>query len=234
MNTLSLHYFSNKKGSLDIPSSLQLVEKIYQDTRTYDYEVIRVGKKCETVPHNERFFYEIFIDQQPLSSLLDVHYENTTPLLFNWIGLLKSNSDTAFHTLLIKSLLKLPIADEEFLVLFEKGEKEVEDIPFTSVYDLKQNFIKLYTCPYCDHVEPLDCGGYHVKVFKKEHSYVWQFDNKGKNILSDPAFRNTLEKTPLTFEFDKNIYEKVFFKFLKEQFNVSKESLIPLLDEENN
>lgn len=86
-NTISLKYFVSKIGVLEDAKTLHSIRNIYKNTKSYRDEIIIHDINGNQIKEH-RNFYEIFIDGKPLSFILDDYYENTTPIVYNWVGLL--------------------------------------------------------------------------------------------------------------------------------------------------
>lgn len=218
MNTISLKYFISELGSLEDFSTLKAVREIYKDTKSYEDETITLDINGNTIK-KYRNFYEIFIDNKPLSFILDEYFENTTPIIYNWVGQLGAFSKK-IDLILIKLLLKKEIEKIDVINLFNRENKKltpstIKEIELESGCYIEEDFknfkneeIHIYASYYGE----LYHGGYFVTIKKETGYYEWIFTTKHKigcNIPYKPK-----KKDKLIFKFEEKEYKKTMYNYL--------------------
>lgn len=142
----------------------------------------------------DRKFYEFYINDKPLSSLITEFCNLDKSLLENWVGVLGSFQNRQSELNKIKRLLLKQISEQEILDIFPKGldkyylDHGIEDYK----KELADQEIIIYGCAECGDY---GCGGYAIKIDKQEELIIWTFNDEG-NILQ--------------FHFDKHQYFNAF------------------------
>jgi len=148
----------------------------------------------------EREFLEFFINDQPLSEMLDKFYPGKEHLLDNWIGILGSFENHRAEIMRVKQLLKKNISDVEIRKAYPA---EWSDSEFQWYLEKEREILLdpdviIYCCAECGDY---DCGGIRVKIDKSDDAFIWTFTEGGKR---------------LTFAFDKYQYFELFDKYIRQ------------------
>ncbi|WP_435261859.1 hypothetical protein [Tenacibaculum sp. nBUS_03] len=219
---ISLKYFISNIGVLGDLSTLSSVKKIYNQTNSYDDEV-----EVQTLDGNLskvfQNFYEIFINDRPLSFILDEYFENKTPIIYNWVGMIGAFRKK-LDLITIKLLLKQEVEKSDVILLYSKNKElkktEINQIieeygPEIDQYfeECKNENIHIYGCPKCGEREH---GGYFVNVKKEKGYYQWEFYNKNNlSFTKKHQINKKNEKDKLTIKFEENQYINTFYNYLK-------------------
>lgn len=133
-------------------------------------------------------FIEFFINDKPLSELLDNFYNMKTSILDNWTGVLGTNQKK--DVVKIKQLLNKEVTDKDIRQIYPASWSDDEFKWYLEKYreELVNPEILIYCCSECGDT---DCGGISVKIQRKISSVIW--------IIQD-------DKKELYFEFDKYSY----------------------------
>ncbi|KAB1155143.1 hypothetical protein F7018_11730 [Tenacibaculum aiptasiae] len=215
---ISLKYFISNVGVLNDLSSLSSIKSIYSQRKSYqnEIEIYKTDGNLNKVYQN---FYEFYINDKPLSFILDEYFENKTPIIYNWVGMIGAFSKK-LDLITIKLLLKQEIKKNDVIGLYKRNNKTLDKIIEENGYEIDQYFeqyqdenIHIYGCPRCGE---LDHGGYFVKIKKKEGYYQWEFGNESKiPINSKYKSKNNNEKDKLIIKFDEDQYTKTFYNYMK-------------------
>jgi len=146
---------------------------------------------------SEKQFLEYFINDKPLSELLDNFYNSKTTILDNWIGALGLNTKT--DIIKVKQLLKKDVSDKEIRQVFPSTWTDDEFRWHLEKYreELEDPEVLIYCCAECGDY---DCGGIAVTIDKTDTSVIWTV-KEGDKVLK--------------FEFDKYLYFEVFNNYLR-------------------
>lgn len=149
---------------------------------------------------SERAFLEFFINDKPLSALLDEFYETKGSILDNWIGVLGSSVNSQSEILKVKQLLGKTISDQEIRDLYphEWSDDELQWYLEKTREELADPGTIIYCCAECGDY---DCGGIKVKIDKTDNMFTWTIAEEHKR---------------LTFKFDKHQYFDLFDKYLRQ------------------
>lgn len=147
----------------------------------------------------DREFLEYFINDTPLSELLDKFYNSKTSILDNWIGALGS-ANTKADVIKVNRLLGKPVTEKEIRKLYPPGwsDSEFQRYLEKETEELKSPEILVYICAHCGDY---DCNGIALTIERTDTSTIWIIKN-GDSRLS--------------FEFDKHLYFEAFNKYLKQ------------------
>lgn len=200
MDKLELKFFDNIKrfkNSKDFKSKFEEEYKICSD-----YQIqINYKKELNQGYTKINNFFEFYVNDVPLSQILDKFFNNSETLLNNQngqIGYYKNSFN--FDKLVINSFLKKPITSKD-LSVFSKEGKEEWFLDFVDEQNKAINedaFFRFYICSVCgDGYCHLTLG----KVIKNEKTFSWIFEN--------------FKEETLKFEFDSDSYIKVFNDYLK-------------------
>jgi len=151
----------------------------------------------------KRNFLEFFINDRPLSGLVDDFYGKGN-ILNNWAGVLGAADNKQYEIIKLKQLLEKKITDSEIRKVFPASWTEEEFEPYLDQYheELSNPEIVIYRCGECGGY---NCGGITAKISHMGSSVLW--------TLTD-------EQKVLTFEFDKYLYFAIFnerMKYLKKE-----------------
>jgi hypothetical protein len=148
---------------------------------------------------HEREFLEFFINDNPLSGLLDKVFTAQGSILDNWIGVLGSFENKQAEILKVKQLIGKPISDKEITQVYprEWSDSEFGWYLRKTREELTDSEIIIYCCAECGDY---DCGGIKVKIDKTDNAFIWAITEEDKRI---------------TFEFDKYQYFELFDKYFK-------------------
>ena len=148
---------------------------------------------------SEREFLEFFVNDKPLSELLDKFYETKGSILDNWIGVLGSSVNKKAEILKVKQLIGKTISDKEIRLVYpsEWSDNEFQWYLEKTREELADPEVIIYCCAECGDY---DCGGIKTKIDKTDNAFIWT---------------TTEEDKRLTFEFDKYQYFDLFDKYLR-------------------
>jgi len=194
MDKLSLRkYF--KQGSL-VDNSINSLKPITKADQTHKGNTSLTNKG---LIRSDKEFLEFFIDDRPLSSLLDTFYKSNGSILDNWIGVLGSSANRKDDIIKVKQLLGKSITDKEIRQLYPDNwtDDEFEWYLEKTREELSNPEILIYCCAECGDY---DCGGIAITIGKTNNSVIWTIsDNDSK----------------LKFEFDKYLYFEVFNRYMQ-------------------
>jgi hypothetical protein len=147
-------------------------------------------------------FLEYFINDHPLSELLDNFYNSKTTILENWVGALGSSINPMTDIIKVKQLLGKKVTDEEIRQVYPSSWTDQEFKWYLEKYreELENPEVLIYCCAECGDY---DCGGIAVTIDRTDTCVIWTI----KASDSD----NTLK-----LEFDKYLYFDVFNKYLRQ------------------
>lgn len=195
MDTLSLRKYL-RKGSLvdrDTASLKQLSKskRLPTGNTTLSYK---------GVVKSEREFLEFFVNDKPLSEILDKFYETKGSILDNWIGKLGSSVNKKAEILKVKQLIGKTISDKEIRQVYpsEWSDEEFQWYLAKEREELSNPEVIIYCCAECGDY---DCGGIKAKIDTTENAFVWTITEEDKG---------------LTLEFDKYQYFDLFDKYLRQ------------------
>lgn len=145
----------------------------------------------------KREFIEFFINDTPLSELLNNFYNSKTSILDNWTGVLGKNQKK--DIVKIKQLLNKEITDKVIRQIYPTSWSDDEFKWYLDKYreELVNPEILIYCCKECGDI---DCGGIPVIIQRTNSSVIWTIKDGKKE---------------LNFEFDKYSYFDVLNKHLK-------------------
>ncbi|CAL2102226.1 conserved protein of unknown function [Tenacibaculum sp. 190130A14a] len=214
---ISLKYFISNIGVLEDLSSLSSVKSIYDQSKSYynEVEILRKDGKLKKVYQS---FYEIYVNDKPLSFILDQYFENKTPIIYNWVGMIGAFSKK-LDLITIKLLLKQEIKKNDVIALYTKHNETCDNIIEQYSYEINQCLeafknenIHIYGCPQCGELEH---GGYFVKIKKKKGYFQWEFEKESRQSVNPEYIPKNNEKDKLIIKFDKNQYTKTFYNYIK-------------------
>lgn len=147
----------------------------------------------------ERTFLEFYINDEPLSKLLDKFYGTEGAILDNWIGVLGWSVNMKTDVVKVKRLLGKNISDEEIRQMYpaELSDNEFQNYLEDEREELSDPEIIIYCCPVCGDYQ---CGGIPVLIERTDDAFVWTFRNEHKH---------------LTFKFDRYKYFDFFDRYLR-------------------
>ncbi len=142
----------------------------------------------------DREFLEFFIDDVPLTELLNVFYKQKGSILDNWISVLGCTTNLPAEIVKLKQLLGKNVTDTDIRKVFPAswGESDFEHYLEKYRDELSNTEIIIYCCAECGDY---DCGGIKVAINKADTSIIWTI-SEGDNKLR--------------FEFDKFQYFDAF------------------------
>lgn len=149
---------------------------------------------------SDKQFLEFFINNDPLSELLDKFYNSKVPILEDWIGVLGFSMNPKTNIIKVKQLLGKTVSDKEIRQVYPSSWTDDEFQWYLEKYreELKNPEILVYCCAECGDY---DCGGIAVAIDTTEIAVVWTFKDGDKT---------------LQFEFDTHLYFQVFNKYLQQ------------------
>lgn len=111
-------------------------------------------------------FIEFFINDVPLSKLLDQFYGQEKSILENWTGVLGSFRNPNAEKIKIKQLLGKEVTDKD--IYYDKTREELADPK-----------IIIYCCGECGDY---DCGGITIVIDRNETSVCWTIVDERGNL----------------------------------------------------
>lgn len=149
---------------------------------------------------SEREFLEFFVNDKPLSELLNKFYEIKGSVLDNWIGILGSSLNKKAEILKVKQLIGKTISDKEIRQVYpyEWSDEEFQWYLEKAREEIADPEVIIYCCAECGDY---DCGGIKAKIDKTDNAFLWTITEESKS---------------LTFEFDKYQYFELFDKYLRQ------------------
>lgn len=149
---------------------------------------------------SEREFLDFFVNDKPLSELLDKFYETKGNVLDNWIGVLGSSVNKKTEIVKVKQLIGKTISDKEIRQAYppEWSDNEFQWYLEKTREELADPEVIIYCCAECGDY---DCGGIKAKIDRTDNTFVWTITEDDKR---------------LTFEFDKYQYLDLFHKYLRQ------------------
>ena len=147
----------------------------------------------------DKEFFEFFINDVPLTELLNEFYNQKGSVLDNWIGVLGWTTNFPAEIIKLKQLLGKNVTDNEIRKVFPTSFTENEFEYYLEKYrnELSNPEIIIYCCAECGDYE---CGGIKISLHKTDTSVIWTFSENDK----------TLE-----FEFDKYLYFDILQRRIK-------------------
>ncbi len=131
-------------------------------------------------------FIEFYINDQPLSSLLDSNYNGQDhSVLKNNVGVLGSFQNVPLEIIKVKQLLGQKISDADFAELSERLSKVVDECSIEDMMDnvrdeLANPQILIYCCAACgDYL----CGGVTVEVGIGDENVTWTFNEGNQKAV---------------------------------------------------
>lgn len=111
---------------------------------------------------SDKQFLEYFINDKPLSELLDKFYNSKTSILENWIGALGSTNPKT-DIIKVKQLLGKKVADKEIKEVYPSSwtDDELQWYLDKCKEELENPEILIYCCAECGDY---DCGGIAVTI----------------------------------------------------------------------
>ncbi|MBX3255400.1 MAG: hypothetical protein KF862_14760 [Chitinophagaceae bacterium] len=192
MDTLRLQKYQ-RQGSL-IDKETNSLKKVSGKKNNFHGNTTLTNKG---LVKSEAQFLEYFVNDKPLSELLDNFYNSKTTILENWIGALGTNSKT--DIIKVKQLIGKEVSDKEIRQVYPSAWTDDEFSWYLEKYreELKKTKVLIYCCAECGDY---DCGGIAVTIDKTDSSVTWTIKE------GDKALR---------FEFDKYSYFEVFNNYLR-------------------
>ena len=138
----------------------------------------------------DREFLEFFINDVPLTELLNEFYNPKGSVLDNWIGVLGWTTNLPAEIVKLKQLLGKKVTDNEIRMVFPASWTDNEFEYYLEKYrdELSNPEIIIYCCAECGDY---DCGGITTSIHNTDNSVVWTITDNDKRI---------------NFEFDKYFY----------------------------
>lgn len=138
-------------------------------------------------------FYEYYIDEVPLSFLIDDWANMKYPLTFDWVGLLGAFGKRC-DIITTKQLILEEITDDDLRKLYSSSidDDELSYILEEERKEIENKFTMLYGCSQCG--DP-GCGGIRTLIERDGGFFTWTFASKDSE---------------LQFKFDDNAYIEVF------------------------
>jgi hypothetical protein len=192
MDTLTLRKY-HRQGSL-VDKETNSLDKLAKKKKSFQGNTTLTDKG---LIKSEKQFLEFFINDKPLSELLDNFYNSKTTILDNWIGVLGSNPKT--DIIKVKQLLKKEVSDKEIRQVYPSTWSDDEFSLYLDKYreELENPEVLIYCCAECGDY---DCGGIAVTIDKTGTSVIWTI-KEGEKALK--------------FVFDKYSYFEVFNNYLQ-------------------
>jgi hypothetical protein len=198
MDTLRLQKY-NRQGSM-VDNEINMLDKDLSSKKKLSGNVT-LTQKGDIKTDKE--FLEYFINDKPLSELLDQFYNSKTCILDNWIGALGSSINPKTDIIKVKQLLGKHVTDKEIRQVYPSSwtDKEFKLYLDKNREELENPEILIYCCAECGDY---DCGGIAVTIDKTDTSVIWTIHDGNKT---------------LKFEFDKHLYFDVFNRYLRQLAN---------------
>jgi hypothetical protein len=152
------------------------------------------------VEKSEREFLEFYINDTPLSELLDKFYGIKGSILDNWIGILGSFENHKSEIIRVKQLLGKTISDKEIRQTYP-SEWSNDDFQWyleMTRDELSDPEVIIYCCAECGNY---DCGGIKARIDKSDNAFIWTFTEEDKQLV---------------FSFNKYQYFDLFDKYLRQ------------------
>lgn len=194
MDTLSIKKY-HRQGSL-------VVKKINSVKRIANSYKLPKGNTTLTnkgLIKSEREFLEFFINDVPLTELLNKFYNQKGSILDNWVGVLGWTTNLQAEVVKLKQLLGKNISDKDIRQVYPAAwtDKEFENYLDRYREELSNPEILIYCCAECGDYY---CGGISILIDKTDNSIIWTITENEKR---------------LSFEFDKYIYFETLQRRLK-------------------
>jgi hypothetical protein len=147
----------------------------------------------------DRDFLEFFINDVPLTELLNEFYKQKGSVLDNWIGVLGWTANFPAEIIKLKQLLGKNVTDHDIRKVYPASWTDNDFEYYLEKYrdELSNPEIIIYCCAECGDY---DCGGITVSIQKTDNSVVWTIVENDKT---------------LNFEFDKYLYFDTFQNRIK-------------------
>lgn len=133
------------------------------------------------IDRNNRALSDFIIDYKPLSPILDGFYRNQAPILENWVCMFGSFSWIT-DRFKAKQLTLAPLSDQELRELCpstgQNTHDQAEIVQALKVEYENENII-IYGCNQCGDFY---CGGFSVKVERREDCFHWLFENDDRRL----------------------------------------------------
>ncbi len=149
-------------------------------------QLIDIGKAKKSNSKPQNSFTEFFINNRPLSALLDDFYASKHFItLKNNIGVLGSKRNTALEIIKVKQLLGKTINKADFDELMKElgrtiDKNTIKDIIDSLTDELAEPGIMIYCCARCGDYQ---CGGVMVEMVIDEHYIKWTFGDAERNLV---------------------------------------------------
>lgn len=194
MDTLKLKKYS-RPGSL-VEGSINSRSKLVNSDRPLSGNTTLTSKG---IVKSKREFLEFYVNDKPLSQMLDKFYEIKGSLLEDWIGILGWSVNKWVDIIKIKQLLGASITDKEIRAQYPENwdDREFEGYLDKHREELSDPEVIIYGCAECGDY---DCGGISVKIDEKEDTFLWTFSSDNGHLI---------------FEFDKYQYFNLFKQLIK-------------------
>lgn len=198
MDTLSLRKY-RRQGSL-VDKNVTALKQLSKSKRLPNGNTSLTDNG---VVKSEREFLEFFINDKPLSELLDKFYGTKGSVLDNWIGVLGSSANKKAEIIKVKQLIGKTISDREIRQVYpaDWSDSEFQWYLEKEREELSDPEVIIYCCAECGDY---DCGGIKAKIDKTNEAFIWTFTNDNQE---------------LGFAFDKYQYFDLFEKYLKQLEN---------------
>jgi hypothetical protein len=143
-------------------------------------------------------FLEFFINEKPLSKLLDHFFDDKVGILDNWIGVLGSFPNKSSERIKVRQLLGELVTDKEIRKAYppEWTEAEFQWYLERDREELSKKTVIIYYCAECGDY---DCGGVSTQIIRAESVVKWLFEEGDRTV---------------SFEFEKSEYYNVFAPYL--------------------
>jgi hypothetical protein len=136
-------------------------------------------------------FIEFFINDQPLSGLLNSFFKLKDGILENWVGVLGHATNPCIDIIKLKQLLNKNVTDKDLRAAFPASWSENELSWYLDKYreELAKPEVLIYCCAACGDI---DCGGWWVTITRDEETVSWSIGSE--------------EEASISFTFDKYQY----------------------------
>jgi hypothetical protein len=130
-----------------------------------------------------REFLEFFINDKPLSELLNKFYGSKKSILENWIGVLGSFANLQAEVIKLKQLLGRHVTDKDIAAAFlQHGAPATWNDVSKYRDELEDPEVLIYCCAACGDY---DCGGIAVRINREEDMTTWTvLEGNGSLVLT--------------------------------------------------